>query len=220
MTFKGLTMNFKFLSSLKAHHPLFTLIFLLCALSFFSLPTPLVFAGGGRYANISINGNHSRRNTDNYIQQKSTVNAELGIPLTSFIELSGGYIYSREVYDYTQFYIDNLQAQNYKIPNSPLFQTNIVEDYYVNLGIGYPIGFVTPTIFGGGMVRKVCTEDAYENTECVQHQMTWNAGASLMFAIGQRINFKVTYRVSPSAMDQNKKKYYDDTILLGLTFAI
>ena len=197
----------------------FVLVLINLALVLIGMMSVNAFAVG-KYANIGINANINRRYTDNYASVRKSAGGEIGIPLTNFVEISGGFNYTEEVYDYTTFYQDNLKKRGYSLPDEGVLQIDIIRDYYLNVGVGYPIGIVTPSVFGGGMVREICTQNSFGDEGCTKQQLTWNAGIALSVSLTQRVSIKFSYRISPSPLNVSKEKRYDDTYTLGVVLGI
>jgi hypothetical protein len=201
------------MSSLKRH----------CALALGILAT-LVFASPafaqGRYFNVSLNGSHQRNFSEHSTFTRTVLGAEVGIPFTELLELSIGHnlrtdktIYSEA---YRQRIIDNYGATN--LPETLQQEENVV-DTTVNLGVGYPIKMIRPSLFAGKMWRRVCTEDTFEDQGCTPEKSTWNAGVSLGVYMTQTLRLRISYRVSPSVRDDSKATL-DDQTSVGLTWGI
>lgn len=188
----------------------------------------LAFAHGrahaqGRYLDLSLNGSYAKslgKSSDTY---RRSWGMEVGLPLTSFFNVSLGHTFVEDTTLYSQEYKDALQSKlDYTLPEGRLSARQRIQDYSANGDLGYAFRSVRPSIFGGALRRKVCHEDALEDHGCETQDLTWNGGVALQVYITWSLRFKATYRVSPSVRqpEGRRNKLFDELTSLGLQWSL
>jgi hypothetical protein len=174
----------------------------------------------GKYINISVQGAHQRTYADYSLTTRTSLGGDIGIPLSDIFEVSVAHNLLFDNTKYTEEYRQRIMARIGSTDFPGTIETNQqVIDTSVNVGVGYPIGFVRPSLFAGKMWRKVCSEDTFEDRGCSSENNTWNAGVSLSVYVTMRMRLKISYRISPSAREDDKETF-DDTTSIGLTWGI
>lgn len=174
----------------------------------------------GKYFNVSVEGSYQRNYSQYSTFARTVLGGEVGVPFSDFLEVSVGHNLRTDKTVYTEEYRQRI-IEKYGASNLPdvIEQEESRADTTVNLGIGYPILMMRPSLFAGKMWRRVCTEDTFEDHGCTPENNTWNAGASLSIYVTQALRFRLSYRVSPSTREDSKKTL-DDQVTIGLTWGI
>ncbi|KAB8033777.1 hypothetical protein [Fluviispira multicolorata] len=172
----------------------------------------------GHYFNLTINGNYQTSYSSTYKNTQLTWGVELGIPLFQYLELSLGKSYTKDTYEYTDDYKNSLTNKGLVLPAGTLTQENDTSDTYINLTLSPIWTYINPSIFGGFLMRNVCSRDYFGDNTCENQALTWNAGGAISFYLSQYLRIKFSYKISPSGYSLNQKKYYDETITAGITF--
>jgi hypothetical protein len=173
-----------------------------------------------KYFSVSVNGSYSQSKTEYSDKLRTSYGAELGIPLTSFLEVSYNYSRTDDKDKLNQKYRDELTNKGIAVPaDTPLTRKVTLLDQSLDAGVGFMLGFIKPTFFGGFLWRTSCFEEWYADFGCSQAtKPTWNAGAMITTYITQRLRFKVTYRMSPVTNEGAPSKVYDRSVSLGLSW--
>jgi hypothetical protein len=192
---------------------------------FFSLCSVFILWEGtalaqGKYVNLSVQGAYQRTFSDYSLATRTSLGGDIGIPLSEVFEVSVSHNLLFDTTTYTEEYRQRVM-ERYGTTDLPatLETREQVIDTSVNIGVGYPIGFARPSLFGGKMWRRVCSEDTLEDRGCTPEKSTWNVGAAVSVYVTMRLRLKVSYRVSPSVRTDSKKTY-DDQAAVGLTWGI
>jgi hypothetical protein len=175
---------------------------------------------GSRYLDVSLTGSYTS-DIRKYLQStRKSFGVELGLPVTSFFDVSIAHtnILDREVYN--DLYREIKKSQGVSVPEGDIEQINRSLDSSVNAGIGYPMGYVKPTLFGGALWRRSCLEDTFESYGCLDQDVTWNAGIAMSIYITMGTRFRISYRRSPSATQDSGKKNFDELTSIGLTWGL
>ena len=198
------------------------LVALLCAGSGFYLPQA---QGQGTRVNLSADGAYTKSFGSIKTSTRKQIGFELGIPVTSFFEISAGYTLQKQ--DSTRDGPDApLEAQiceaqaaalgrTCQLPHNESLQST---ETTVNGALSWSFGLVTPFVFGGKLWRRTCQEDSFIDYGCSSPQSTWNAGLGLSMLVSMRSRVRVKFQVSPASNE--KKNAYDQTASLGVTLGI
>jgi hypothetical protein len=173
-----------------------------------------------RYMDVSLSGSYTS-DVRKYLQSsRKSFGVELGLPVTDFIDLSIAHtnILDREVYN--DLYKQIKKSQGVSVPEGDIEQITRSLDSSVNTGIGYQIGYVKPTLFGGALWRRSCLEDTFESYGCIDQDVTWNAGVAVSVYVTMSTRFRMSYRRSPSASQDSVKKNFDELTSIGLTWGL
>ena len=174
----------------------------------------------GSFLDISVDGSYSKSKDKFSTNYRKTWGLQLGIPLTSFFEVALGHTFTENTVIYNDLYRKAMISSGYTIPEGSLSAKTQVQDYSANGALGYSIGAVKPSIFGGALRRKMCREDVLADDGCETQDLTWNAGVSLQIYLTMALRLKATYRISPSIDQSTPKKSYDELTSLGLTWSL
>ena len=185
---------------------------LLIALAFLSLKAQ----AQGRFLDISVDGSYQKTATKSYHNTRKSLGLELGIPLTSFFTISAGQNYLDDRTKYTDEWVAQRSNQS-KFPDNKYEQAKLTTDTTVNGAVGIGLGALRPSVFGGALWRRECTEDSFQDDGCEKKPLTWNAGISASVFLTYSLRFKASYRISPS---EDNKKIFDTLMSLGLTWGL
>lgn len=194
-----------------------------CAAAF----TPERAWAQGRYLDISLSGSYQKAHSHYSTNLRRSLGLELGIPLSAYLSLAVGHTIVQSNTEYNEKYREVLVARGLRDLPPKLTQSYQTNDTTVNAAIGVALGALRPSLFGGALWRRSCSEDTFYDEGCEKDPVTWNAGAGLSIFLTQSMRFKVSYRISPSDQDQDadsletdKKKRFDELVSLGLTWSL
>lgn|GEM_PF-684607 len=174
----------------------------------------------GRFLDLSLTGAYSKSTQEYSVTTRRTWTGEIGLPLTSFFEVSLGHTFTEDTTRYNDSYRDMLLSKGYPLPDGTIQAVQRVQDYSVNGDLGYAIRSVRPSIFGGALRRRVCQEDVFEDHGCETIKLSWNAGLALQIYLTQALRFKASWRVSPAVAKNRPKKTYDQQTSVGLSWSL
>ncbi|MEN9529754.1 MAG: hypothetical protein RI932_1627 [Pseudomonadota bacterium] len=184
------------------------------------LPTEAFARGGSRYIDVSLMGSLQKDIQQYVTSTRRSVGLEIGLPLTEILDLSFGHTQILDRDQYNEAYREAKKAQGVNLPTGSIEQKTQIVDTSVNASVGYSFGYVKPTLFGGGLWRRSCLEDTFQDYGCTNQNVTWNAGLGLATYITMGTRFRVTYRLSPSVHQGSGKKNYDELVSIGLTWSL
>ncbi len=167
------------------------------------------------YLSMTLNGmlgNHYYRLEKH---EKTLLGLEIGIPLTRFFQIDLGHSYNQDKTTYSDEYRKNVESLGYTLPLGKIEQMNSSLQTYANGSVGFIIGFVRPTLFGGALWQTTCDEDTFQDYGCQRQPMTWNAGVGLGAVLTRFVQLKAQYRISPNTL-----KTKNTELSLGLTWGI
>ncbi len=175
----------------------------------------------GRFLSISLTGAYAENTTKNSQTYRKSWGAELGLPLTSFFEVSLGHTFVEDITIYNDEYRELLEDRGYPLPEGRLTATQRIQDYSANGSLGYSIRSIRPSIFGGALRRKVCQEDFLEDHGCEMQNLTWNAGVALSVYVTWSLRLKASHRISPSVHQvSGEKRKFDELTSVGLEWSL
>ncbi len=168
---------------------------------------------------LTFNGSYSVSNNTDYKYTKTSYGLDLGIPLSNYFELNFGDSITKEIYVYTAEYKNYFISKGNTFPAGDLTQEYHSSDTYANLSVGLFSLYISPSIYGGVIYRRIYFKDYY-GTESTGDELTWDAGAALSIRLSRHFRLKVTYRISPSGVNSpNGNPYYDHSYSGGLTIS-
>jgi hypothetical protein len=194
------------------------------ALVFFSLIalvfwSPSAKAQGGEFLNISLSGSYAKSKSKFSSNYRRSLGLELGLPLTSYFQVSLGHNLIQDRTIYNDEYRSLAKERGYNL-EGPIVQEANIQDYSANGELGLNLGHVRPGIFGGALRRKVCQEDPLQDSGCETQDLTWNAGVSLQVLITYALRLKASYRISPSVKTGDSARSFDELTSVGLTWGL
>jgi hypothetical protein len=172
-----------------------------------------------KFLDISINGSYSRSFSQYSESVRKSLGLELGLPLSSFFEVSLAHNLIQESTRYNESYREAIKDRVTLDPG-PITSSRTIQDYSANGDLGYAFGSVRPSIFGGALRSKICDEDFIEDRGCQTQDLTWNAGFSFQAYMTSSLRLKLSIRFSPSADKDRKNKTYDQLTSVGLTWGL
>lgn len=186
---------------------------------------PVLFASDhaearAKFIDISLSGSYQSDIQKYLTSTRRSLGLEIGLPLTDIFDISISHtqILDRDVYN--DLYRETKKAQGVTVPDGDIEQKTQIVDTSANASIGYTLGFVKPTLFGGALWRRSCLEDTFQDYGCTDQPVTWNAGIAISAYITLSTRFRVSYRRSPSASQEAAKKNYDELTSIGLTWSL
>jgi hypothetical protein len=199
---------------------LFSSAVFLCLGSVMLLPTQAWARGGSRFIDVSLIGSFQKDIQQYVTSTRRSVGLEIGLPLTNVLDLSFGHTQILDLDQYNESYREAKKAQGVTLPDGSIEQKTQIVDSSVNAAIGYSFGYVKPTLFGGGLWRRSCLEDTFQDYGCTNQKVTWNAGLGISAYITMGTRFRVSYRLSPSVHQSGVKKNFDELVSIGLTWSL
>jgi len=176
--------------------------------------------GGSKLIDVSLSGSFQKDIQQYVISSRRSLGLEIGLPLTDLLDLSVGHTQILDRDEYNESYREAKKAQGVTLPAGTIEQKTQIVDTSVNASIGYSFGYVKPTLFGGGLWRRSCLEDTFQDYGCTNQKVTWNAGLAISAYITMGTRARVSYRLSPSVHQPGVKKNYDELVSIGLTWSL
>ncbi|NBO39135.1 hypothetical protein EBU99_11190 [bacterium] len=195
------------------------LLHLLLACLSLSFISNSAFAGA-RYIDVSLTGSFQKDIQKFQTSSRRSLGLEFGLPLTEIIDLSFAHTQILDLDEYNETYRQAKLAQGVPLPEGSIEQKTQIVDSSMNASIGRSFGYVKPTLFGGGLWRRYCLEDTFQDYGCSDQKVTWNAGLAISAYITMGTRFRVSYRLSPSVQQEASKKNYDTLTSIGLTWSL
>ena len=131
----------------------------------------------GRLLDVSLDGSYQKNSTKAYINTRKSLGLELGVPITSFFTVTAGQTLLDDRTKYSVEWIAQRSTQT-KFPDNKYEQSKQTTDTTVNGALGIGLGALRPSIFGGALWRRECSEDSFQDDGCEKKPLTWNAGVS------------------------------------------
>ena len=172
-----------------------------------------------RFLDISVSGSYSRSFGQYTESRRKSLGIELGLPLSSFFEVSLGHNLIQDSTIYNDDYREAVK-ERIVLPEGPITQSRNIQDYSANGALGIDLGHVRPSIFGGALRRKICEEDFLQDYGCQTQDLTWNAGVALQVYVTDALRLKLSFRVSPSVDTKRSTKTFDQLTSVGLTWGL
>jgi hypothetical protein len=174
----------------------------------------------GRFLDVSLSGSYQKSIAEDRDSYRRSWGLDLGLPLTSFFGIRFGHTFIEDVVVFNEKYRESALDKGFELPAGRLKAQSRVFDYSVNGDLGFNLGAVRPSLFGGALRRKICREDYYEDHGCEQVDLTWNAGAALQVYITMTMRLKASYRLSPSIAKNRERKAYDELTSVGIEWSL
>jgi opacity protein-like surface antigen len=188
-------------------------------ITFFSTVISLENANA-EYVNISLDGSYNKTLSQYSTTYRKSWGLSLGIPITKILEIEFGHTFSDDKTVYNSDYRTLLESKGVFLPSTEISSKQQVQDYSANAALGIPLKYIRPSLFGGILQRKVCTETPFEDEGCSAQKTTWNAGLSLQTYITQSLRLKMSYRLSPSTTTSPGKRQFDELVSAGISWGI